>query len=84
MWACSICAASYDFKRWTTNHITRNHIGSQEARVVFDPNGTIAPMATPAPPVETDTSEDEDTNDKSISDLKNMVINLVNFNECKI
>ena len=63
MWACSICAASYDNKRSAMKHTNTHHTISQGAKVVFDWNGTIAPMAEPAPPLETDTSEDEDTND---------------------
>ena len=77
MWSCSICAASYQTKHEATRH-TQHHNISQVAQVMCIPSSTIAPMASPIPPVEIDTYEDEVT-----SDL-NGVMNITRQNRVKI
>ena len=70
MWACSICAASFENKQWATRHTIMQHIISQGARVVFDPNGTIGPTATPTPHIKTYTLEEENIN-KTVNKMFN-------------
>ena len=60
MWACSICAASYEYKDMALRrHIMFQHNINQRAQVICIPNSISATVSSPIPPVEIGTCECE-------------------------
>ena len=59
MWACSICAASYEYKDMARRHIKYHHNINQRAQVICIPNSISATVSSPIPPVEIGTCEAE-------------------------
>ena len=58
MWACSICAASYERKGFALRHIKYQHDSNQMVQVIFIPNSISSSVSTPTSPVENDPFED--------------------------